>query len=639
MTEVRTIREALTEAAEWFVKIKAAVFTTFNFQPEFFENNVLPSLFCVETDQDGARRVSVNEQLSNTQVSVLYDASTVPKGGGTYRYQQHGIFVSPHFFHPKLIFVAGDDRVEGKPWLYLAVSSANLTLSAWGKNQEVFGELWIGSTRQTLHNEVKSALEWLQKQLQAKNNPSPAINLCLQILDGMGGSTQAEFTTNASFYFSPLHKDGFWPVLQAGQTQKWDRLSVLSPYWGSVDENLEEANAREYVLIPALLDDGKYGLGRDSVKDREDVELCRLARRDDIRFWHAKAYFLERKNRLRIGIGSGNFTDAGLAGGGKGNVEAMLIYEPDAGTHNTWIPELVRLDLDDGNLPDKNADGSPEIAPVVIIVVYDWRERKYRVIFEPEQTPGSGDYRLRLPGLDLYNLENESADFSLPDPKGPLKGTMFQLEWQRNGDPRSFSGLINEVNLEHSDKQYTRQLTLSEILNSWHSPSCKPPPPKGGDGDGDGDGNGSGSNDKAQKELAAEFDVLNLYDMYRAFLLRSKKIEEEIENDDFDQAVSYLLNQTDSVYRLAKMAGEQAEGQAVESPIKRYLVLMECRDMIEKYRRKLPGFDVKFARDVSSWFSELQQATIKLGDAEDTERGGAEVLGWLENELKKAWRS
>jgi hypothetical protein len=203
MTEKRTIRQALIEAAECFEEINAAVFTTFNFQPEFFENNVLPSLLSVEAAREGTRRVSVNEKLSATQVSVLYDASTTPKGGGTYRYQKHGIFVSLRFFHPKLIFIAGIDKDDGNPWLYLAVSSANLTLSGWGKNQEVFGELWIGSKRQVLHGEVNSCLEWLQARLGANKNSSPAVDLCLQVMNELGVSTQADFTTKASFYFSP----------------------------------------------------------------------------------------------------------------------------------------------------------------------------------------------------------------------------------------------------------------------------------------------------------------------------------------------------------------------------------------------------------------------------------------------------
>ena len=143
----KTIRDDLRTEAARFKSIESAIFTTFSFNPDFFENNVLPTLFGIEDSGEGRRRVLVNNHLLKTDVCVLYDGSTRPKGSGRYRYQSGGVFLSNRFFHPKLTVIAG--RLEDqRPWIYLTAASANLTLSGWGKNQEVIGKVWIGSNRQ-----------------------------------------------------------------------------------------------------------------------------------------------------------------------------------------------------------------------------------------------------------------------------------------------------------------------------------------------------------------------------------------------------------------------------------------------------------------------------------------------------------
>jgi len=632
------IREALISAASGFKTIDTAVFTTFNFQPDFFENNVLPALFDIEDRREGRRRVQVNHQLSKSEVCVLYDASTAPNGGGIYRYQKFGIFLSGRFFHPKLIFIAGIHQDNDNPWIYLAVSSGNLTLSGWGKNQEVYGELWIGSNRQTLFGEVKSALEWLRDQLPS-NTSSPALDRCLAFMEHMGGDLRSGITSNASFYFSPQHRKGFWPALQDGQSQKWDALQVLSPYWGEIDGNLEKANARGFSLIPALLDNGQYGLGSKAVKDREDVELFRLSKRDNSRFWHAKAYFLQRGDRVRVGIGSVNFTNAGLQGGDKGNVEAMIISEADTRAFRSMLPDLIDLDLDDPALPHENADDPPRPAPVVIIVLYDWKTRKYRLIFEPDQTPSAANYQLILPGMEPYILANKSSDIIFQEPKGPLRRSTFRLLWQCNGETQSFDGLINETNLLYSDKDYLRPLSLTEILENWRRPTDAPPTSGDeGNDENDDDDNEQADTGTAEEQLIAQFDVLNLYDMYRAFLIRRKRIKQALEEKDYRRVLSYLLTGADSIYRLAKLVGEKTNRQTVENPVRRYLVLLECKDMIARYRKHVPDFDAKFAKDVNVWFSQIQPDVANLCRHQISELPGKEVFTWFEDELKKAWR-
>ena len=64
------------------------------------------------------------------------------------------------FFHPKLVVIAG--RSENRTtWVYLAVSSANLTLSGWGRNAESFGETWIHTRGQQAWTALDALFDWL----------------------------------------------------------------------------------------------------------------------------------------------------------------------------------------------------------------------------------------------------------------------------------------------------------------------------------------------------------------------------------------------------------------------------------------------------------------------------------------------
>ncbi len=557
MTE-RTIRQTLREEAVGFKKLEAAIFTSFNFHPDFFENNVLPALFDIDDRREEQRRIQVNHRLLRTNTCVLYDASTRPKGGGLFRYQRVGIFRPGRFFHPKLIILAGTHLDDERPWIYLTSSSANLTLSGWGKNQEVMGEVWIGSNRQRLYGEVREALEWLNGAASGKaNTPIPAIERCLAIMDSMGADYPEGLSKDASFYFSPLHEKGFWPFLQTGQTSKWDELTVFSPYWGGVKENLQLANCRTASLIPAMLEDGKYGLGRSGVKDCEDLDLYKLARLENNRFWHAKTYFLTRGDRMRVGIGSANFTGAGLSGGEQGNVEAMLVFEANSGDIDKFIPSLVDLPLDDPQLPDENAKEGPEPAPLEIVVVYDWQSRKYIVFFEPEDSTDATEYRLVLPGLEPVNLDKTKGSISIPDPKGPVKSSGFRLRYIRKKEDVFFDGLINEINVESSDKLYFRPMSLLEILESWRLPSDTPPMPKdteGDDTDKETEHFDSDQKDEEEHPTPTGFDVLNFYEMYRSVFSLRGRLEEARRDGDAGRLLGFLVTRPDSIYRVAKQS-------------------------------------------------------------------------------------
>src|SRR5436190_1555107 len=110
-----TIRERLGEAARFFANLDAALFTTFNFNPDFFEQNVLPTALGVEAPNVAAARPVVHARLCEVPVIVFYDPSIQVQPGGVFQYTSCPIAVKGAFFHPKNVILAGIDE-ENTSW-------------------------------------------------------------------------------------------------------------------------------------------------------------------------------------------------------------------------------------------------------------------------------------------------------------------------------------------------------------------------------------------------------------------------------------------------------------------------------------------------------------------------------------------
>ena len=160
MTELKTLRERLERASEYFHKLDGVLLTTFNLSAAFLEDHALPSVLGIEAKTNAARRAELHYRLGTTPCTVFYDPVSPPKVSGRYRYVARPVPIRGRFFHPKLVVLAGRSE-DGTTWVYLAVSSANLTLSGWGRNAESFGETWIHTRRQQSWKALDDLLSWL----------------------------------------------------------------------------------------------------------------------------------------------------------------------------------------------------------------------------------------------------------------------------------------------------------------------------------------------------------------------------------------------------------------------------------------------------------------------------------------------
>ena len=122
------------------------IFTTFDFDTVFFENQLIPYLFDIPyksrtfIKEKGiliAKDFKEKIEELNTKVSVYYD-HFVGDIQANINYKAKEVMVGKGgIFHPKLVIING--KIEGKSIVTIMVMSANLTVSSYGTNIEVVG--------------------------------------------------------------------------------------------------------------------------------------------------------------------------------------------------------------------------------------------------------------------------------------------------------------------------------------------------------------------------------------------------------------------------------------------------------------------------------------------------------------------
>jgi hypothetical protein len=621
VNELGTIRERVQRASAYFSEREGAVLTTFNLSSAFLEEQALPAVLAVDGKTAPARRAGLHQGLGVTPCTVFFDPTVPPRISGRYRYVARPAPVRGRFFHPKLVIIAGQSE-DGTTWVYLAASSANLTLSGWGRNAESFGETWIHTRRQQSWLALDGLLAWLQDHapLGEKRGGSDAVSRVRAALARMperklyadDEEQPWSGTTRAQFYASVVHTDGLPAFLKLGRSRRATELWAYSPYWSDVAAQVAAFDAKATVLVPALRLDGR-ALGLSAEQASTVTDLAEIRRNpDDVgtRFWHMKAYWIVHGSSVYTAVGSCNFTYAGLAGAA-GNVEAMLVFEADP----DWLPggdEAAPEELSPVALPE---EGAPEPPLVAIVVAWDWRAGSWRWWLDPG--PQQHNFILRLPGLAPFEI---AAGTDARKGKPPPRGATFTVTYEVGENLRQWQGQVVELDLDHSSRVYGRPLSASEILESWRGRA-----PVWDLGGGGGGGDPSDDGEEIEQEVPAAFDAVNLYDLYRAMRALRAKLN-SLEAHPVDQR-ALIVGKPDSVMALAHLANADRE-----APVVRYLVLRELCGIISSWASILDEDLVAGGEDMAAK-ARLRTRELLVQQAGADEGKADAMLDWFERQL------
>jgi hypothetical protein len=573
----------------------------------------------------------VHKRLAVSRVAVFYDPSAARPSKTAYRYAAHPVFLGEQrLFHPKCIFIAGTD-VEGTLWLYTLVMSANLSLSGWGRNCEGAFDTWVHAKREQPAGAAIGFFRDLDARLKNRPFKDRLLPDLVTRLDSLHDRrTKAdpdgspwEAKAHRRLYFSPQHPS-LWSFVRKAYHPEIQEVRVASPYWGEGTRikallpavRLELVASRRTPHFDVTL------LGANTLEQlgvpTSDVSTWSNDQEDKGRFFHMKLYRIVAGGRPVTGTGSCNFTTRGLMwegpDGETGNVECMLFDRLDVPWPRTERarPAAIPAKTD-------NSD-APQAWLVYVHVQYDWERHGYS--WGVEGRPRGDPVELQLPdGEAFFELENDQG--SRP---GELKSREFKFRWKGE----TYVGIVAEVNLAHSDRQYGTVLSASQILDSWRS-GAPSEPLLPDDVDDEAPATDSVGADALAKANGRD-DRGKPFDWFLFFRCAAQRRERIAEAADCRELLELLVSRTDSAARMAAAAMVDAMPAAG-----RWIVVHECAKLLKPHRGhpEVRAHLRKMVDDLGTLRNAVLHSLAELAKERPLAADPSALLAWYDLQLRK----
>lgn len=502
MTKSFKLAEALSKQVQSLGPLQHAWFTSFNLNVDFFERHVLSTLLQMDNPRSRIDFELMQQKLNGSiknnnkgdvtldiDVKVfadqrMYQASDIKRtaieiygvnpvllDGG--RKKQ---LYTNSLFHPKVIFL---QDVNGNA--ILGAGSANLTLSGWSSNQEVFTFQKVECKHQAeaIKDFFKPLFEahkldpkaiLTPRRFRAEIKPSDWNFVHTFVKNSRDGKHQ----TLLSHMFGNLTEDTndlvvwspYFPADLAGFIQRLKsvsqrddlRLHIIP----DLVDNQKLRTQWSSALLP-LLADGSVSFYRNPIAKDERSDLC-----------HAKIWMTHSK----LAIGSWNFTTPGSNVlledkiDGQVNIEAGIVVENKQQVEKVFIQPLS---ISEANFMhrkelEEHVLEVSELLPLDVNVVFDWRTLTYHVeISLCDVNVEWPEFDLQLPDLSQSisnnNLGKDSVwifEHPLTDePKELLVDHAYKLNFSDGSQHRGF--IVERNSLMRRVEQFD---SLDDIFSS-----------------------------------------------------------------------------------------------------------------------------------------------------------------------------
>lgn len=482
------------------LRVVAAVFLTYQFEPGFFEKEVLPVLFDIPVGHAvPVRLLRLDDELRKLQgrVAVYYDRNgLVASDAGSCELDVRRIAVARKtgVFHPKNVFLLcetreADDSGQFSNVLLVGCLSANLTRAGWWENVETCHVERIEQSDRTRIREDLLGLLNLVHRMAPPGTDQSALEEVRRFLRYQTGSIQ--------------HRSGkgtLRPHLFVGDGEDFidflrrvaDRdlqgcfLEILSPYFDKgvrsepLRRLLDEFNIREArVMLPrnadgaACVSERMYGYvaGLENATWGhlpDDIVRMGRAREAAYRFVHAKVYrFFHRHPKFELlVVGSVNLTQAAHRRGG--NLESAFLFEHEpARRPEFW---LIPDEREPGDFaPVGDGEDSTTHAGTPLAVRYTWSRDVAEAWWEADKpSPPLWLYANGVEVTSLSPLEcrvwTTLTSVQAAGIRDTLTRTSF-LEVHGHGKEPGLI-LVQEEGMSHKPSLVLR-LSAKEILEYW----------------------------------------------------------------------------------------------------------------------------------------------------------------------------
>ncbi|MFZ5573027.1 MAG: hypothetical protein ACOZF0_21715 [Thermodesulfobacteriota bacterium] len=568
--------------------IRQAWFTSFNLSPHFVETYILQAIAGQNEKLSSVADYEVLQQRlleQNIDIRFFSDAAAIDSSEPK-RTSFNFHMINPRqldakyakgVFHPKVIFLRTEDGVA-----VVGAGSANLTMSGWGRNREVFQFKRINDT-----NNSERVLDFFKILFQHFDIDFPEINIKTQ-------NTGESVLAPDWLFLSSLNDDRLFDHLK---DQEGEALSVWSPYFsedlvGFKRNHIDPAFNRKVRLVvyPDIVTQNNLEQVRipDTPENRMKLSECedivfRKMLYDDadipIAMTHAKIWHVGR----RMAIGSWNCTQAGtnvhLEDTSAGNnVEAgiLLMNETPEGLESEEIlKEKCLMPADQLKEEQEDLPKDQERLPFFIAVCFDWQSRSYKV--SVKDVPVNEDWRLSLPGkkktVSIESLKDEKTIIKEVDIKPLLTHRTYTIE-NIDKQQKYFGLIIEKGVMERPPHQFE---SLVDLFDAWNDGR----PQKNTAAHTLRAASGSEGLEEIGGEIAhAESDHPDYFRMFRAFQNMRDKLDQENDEDELRRLIQ--------VYPGCLMeTGEKIRAilqQSEFSQVFRWMLKMEYQTLLQKAR-------------------------------------------------------
>ena len=612
-------------------RVRSAVFTTFSFDPGFFELHVLPLLFSQSFSQvDKVRLLQLEDALRGVDhLSVYYDRGALSQDAEPARldYRRIDVRRATGVFHPKLVFLLvddleepGDDADERHRYqsLLVACLSANLSRAGWWENVEcahieeikdrdrapgrvpyrgdllaIVRRIRACAAEDDDHRALDAAHEFLRERISDKPYVKASAGGCWYTRL-FGGEDRLDLSK-------------WMAELRLGR-HDWN-LEVISPYFDAHGaaplERLTEVIKPQETRVHLPCDaDGSALVTADAYKAVAALDGVRWAElpheitrraggasgdRLTPRRVHAKVYRLWRRRGGDIVlVGSVNCTTPAHHHAGTGNLEAAFLVDiSDRKLPKRWWLEPLECDAERfvESAPDE-ADGLDH-PPFGVSIRYHWGEGTLAVRLERE---------MALPlevkaisGRCLFTIECSDAERWCACEESAAKAVRESLASSsfvvvRCGDTH-WRVLVREEGMGHRPSILS-QLSPDEILEYWSLLSAEERAAFIERYAAFGEEIEGIQAAKRDPSVAGDTLFDRFAGVFHAFGCLCRNIEKALEDERHEEAEMRLLGaKYDSLPELLRKTREREDGDPVLGYVI-FLTAKQLRDSLDKRYRQ-----------------------------------------------------
>ena len=467
-------------------KVVAALFYTFNFDPKFFENYIMP-LLVMNTGKNFSDEEIHNKilwrncakenlippiavycdyyakDLTNAP-SLGYDIHCVKMPAATGRITN---------FHPKQIFILLEDNKE-KSLLFIN-GSGNITVNGWCDNFECFSCIEIKKNKtQPNRTSTNSIQEYISKtnELKSLKKYFKAEDLIYNYLNYV--DIKLSIFNNFSQTFNDFLDQNIFTIDSISE------IEIISPYFSNDDILLKWLQSKGIKTIKCLvpsLRNNEVQLEKERFIQLQDAGLQWCYWDDnnlnkEVRNQHSKIYKLYSEIKCYTIIGSVNFTnpawDLYTLKNNRSNIESAILYtERNNGSKLLKKPHTIEIDsitFISGKLELENSTSTNAFnrnAPDIEFRI-DWKNKELNIIAKIKS--------LNCSFHDQFSNEKlkhgtSKIQISEIDIKILAKNAIIKIAVVQNSETVTYTYYANQDYIE--TKPFGFKLDVYTILKYW----------------------------------------------------------------------------------------------------------------------------------------------------------------------------